>query len=78
MTISLNLLIPDINLFSEDIIARADNLSFNMVAQRDVLILFRVEKHLSASELVIGVVINIFSNFTVFGNDVCKLVSIKV
>ena len=78
MTFSLKLLIPEINVFSEDIMAKADNLSFNMVARKNVLILFSVEKHLSASELVIGAVINILSNLTVFGNDDCKLVSIKV
>ena len=78
MTCSLNPLIPEINLYSEDIIASADNLSFIMVARKNVLILFRVEKHLSASELVIGVVIKIFSNLTVFGKVDCKFVSIKV
>ena len=63
---------------SDESIANADNLSFIIVALKQVLIRFKVEKHLSASVLVIGVVINIFNNIIVFGNDDCKLVSINV
>ena len=58
----------DISSFSIDIIANAVNLSFNIVARNNVLILFQTEKHLSASADVMGVVIKILSNLTVFGN----------
>ena len=58
-----------ISSFSIDIIAKAVNLSFNIVARKNVLILFKAEKHLSASDDVMGVVIKILSNLTVFGNE---------
>ena len=58
-----------------DIIAKADNRSFNMVVRKNVLILLRVEKHLSASADVIGVVIKIFISLTVFENSDCRLLS---
>ena len=68
MTLSLKSFISDIILVSLDIIANADNLSFIMVARTNVLIFFRVEKHLYASADVIGVVIKILSSLTVFSN----------
>ena len=77
MTFSLNSVISDINLFSMDIIAKALNRSFNMVERKNVLILLRVEKHLSASADVIGVVIKIFISLTVFGNTDCRLLSTR-
>ena len=69
MTFSLKSPMLEINSFSVDIIANPVNLSFTMVDRKKVLILLRVEKHLSASADVIGVVIKILSKFTVFGNS---------
>lgn len=60
---------------SIDNIAKADSLSVAIVLRRKVLILFKVEKHLSASAVVIGVVIRIFNNLTVSENADCKLLS---
>ena len=52
-----------------DIIAKADNRSFNMVVRKNVLILLRDEKHLSASADVIGVVIKIFISLPLLGRS---------
>lgn len=52
-----------INLCSIDNIARAESLSWHIVFLKNVFILFRVEKHLSASAVVIGIVTNMFNNF---------------
>src|SRR5215469_1997675 len=75
MTSSLKFFISLIIVFSIESIANADNLSFVIVLRKNVLILFKVEKHLSASAVVIGVVIKIFSSFVVFENDDPKLLS---
>src|SRR5215469_16148489 len=50
-------------------------ISLVIVLRKNVLILFKVEKHLSASAVAIGVVIKIFISFVVFGNDDPKLLS---
>ena len=52
--------------------ARALNLSLPIVLLKKLLIRFNVEKHISLSEVVIGVVIKIFSNFEVSQKVVTK------
>ena len=54
-------------------IASAINLSFNMVLRRKVLILFNVEKLCLLSNVVMGVVIIILTNFVTSQNVSVKL-----
>ena len=59
----LNSGISIIRYFSMESIANADNLSSDIELRRNVLILFNVEKHLSASHNVIGIVNISFKSF---------------
>ena len=54
--------------FSMESIARALSLSCAMVFLRKVFILFNVEKHLSDSDVVMGVVMRMFKRLTVSAN----------
>ena len=72
ITCSLKSFISAIIKFSINIIARAVNFSFAMVLRKKVLILFKVEKHLSAPAVVIGVVIKMVNSLTVSENVDCK------
>lgn len=60
MTLWLKSVISGTSLFSMDSIANAFSLSWVLVFLRKVFILLKVEKHLSASTVVRGVVMMIF------------------
>src|SRR5215469_6769840 len=64
MTSLLKSAILVIKSFSIESIANAESLSWSIVFLRKVLILFKVEKHRSASDVVIGIVISTFNIFT--------------
>ena len=68
----IEILISETSLLSIESMARALNLSLPIVLLKKLLIRFNVEKHLSFLEVVIGVVIKIFSNFEVSQKVVTK------
>ena len=68
MTFSLKLSMLRTSSLSMESMASAFRRSWPIAFRRNVLILFKVEKHLSASAVVIGVVMRMFNKLTVSEN----------
>lgn len=66
-----------VNFFSMESIARALSRSCDIVFLRKVLILFKVDNHLSDSDVVSGVVMMMFRRLTVSVNVSPRLFSFK-
>ena len=73
MTLSLKSGMLRTSFRSIESMARALRRSWPMELRRKVFILFKVEKHLSASEVVMGVMIMMFNRATVSENVSCRL-----